>query len=82
MTLVQLFLIHRYDARSLHYLTPNDDNRAQTERMRELGIFSVVRSEIGQIIVADVDRKYVADLVAPKSTTMKTLLERRVTQPA
>jgi hypothetical protein len=50
--------------------------------MRELGIFSVVRSEVGQIIVADVDTNYVADLVAPESTAMATLLERRAPQPA
>ena len=47
MTLVQLFLIHRYRADSLHYLTPTDDNQGQTERMQALGIFTVVRTEIG-----------------------------------
>jgi len=57
MTLVQLFLIHRYRAGALHYLTPTEDNRSQTQRMQELGIFSVVRTEIGQIIVADVNRE-------------------------
>ena len=57
MTLVQLFLIHRYRAGSLHYLTPTDDNQAQAQRDAGLGIFAVVRTEIGQIIVADVDRE-------------------------
>ena len=56
MTLVQLFLIHRYRAGSVHYVTPTEDNLAQTQRMKDLGIFTVVRTEIGQIIVADVDR--------------------------
>ena len=37
MTLVQLFLIHRYGAGSLHYLTPTEDNRSQTQRMQDLG---------------------------------------------
>ena len=60
MTLVQLFLIHRYRAGSLHYLTPSEDNQSQTQRMQELGIFTVVRTEIGHIIVADVDRARVA----------------------
>src|SRR5580692_7255786 len=32
MTLAQLFLIHRYKADSLHYLTPTEDNQLQTER--------------------------------------------------
>lgn len=47
MTLVQLFLIHRYRAGSLHYLTPTEDNLLQTQRMQHLGIFTVVRTEVG-----------------------------------
>jgi isocitrate lyase len=65
MTLVQLFLIHRYRASSLHYLTPTEDNEGHAQRMRDLGIFTVVRTEIGQIIVADVDRERVGKLVRP-----------------
>ncbi len=60
MTLVQLFLIHRYRAASLHYVTPTEDNRLQTQRMQELGIFTAVTTEIGQIIVANVDRARVS----------------------
>ena len=33
MTLLHLFLIHRYEPASVHYLTPTDDNRRQCERM-------------------------------------------------
>src|ERR1019366_9319811 len=51
MTLVQLFLIHRYRASSVHYVTPTEDNELQAERMKNLGIFSDVHTEIGQIIV-------------------------------
>ena len=40
MTLVQLFLIHRYKASSVHYLTPTEDNAMQTQRMKGLGIFT------------------------------------------
>jgi isocitrate lyase len=64
MTLLHLFLIHRYGAASVHYLTPTDDNRAQCERMRELGIFEAVKDEIGEIIVADVALEGVRSLVA------------------
>ena len=56
MTLMQLFLIHRYRAASVHYLTPTEDNRRQCERMREMGIFASVHDEIGHLIVAEVDR--------------------------
>jgi isocitrate lyase len=82
MTLIQLFLIHRYGARSIHYLTPTEDNRAQTQRMQELGIFTVVRTEIGQIVVADVDRERVEALVQPGEEALASLIRRRVAQPA
>ena len=74
MTLVQLFLVHRYRASSIHYLTPTDDNAAQTERMRQLGLFSTVQTEIGQIIVGQVDRARVAELVAPNSPALGDLI--------
>ncbi len=66
MTLIQLFLIHRYHAGSVHYVTPTEDNLSQTQRMKDLGIFTVVRSEIGQIIVADVDRAARRRALAPR----------------
>ena len=81
MTLVQLFLIHRYRAASVHYLTPTDDNRAQTRRMEELGIFAVVRAEIGQIIVADVRRERVAELVESDDGPLGELIQGRIGQP-
>ena len=41
MTLLHLFLVHRYRAASVHYLTPTNDNRRQCERMADIGIFGV-----------------------------------------
>jgi isocitrate lyase len=82
MTLVQLFLIHRYSARSLHYLTPNEANQLQTERMQDLGIFSMVRAEIGQIIVADVNRERVADLVQSEGGALAELVGKPSPQHA
>jgi isocitrate lyase len=54
MTLVHLYLLNRYAVSSVHYLTPTADNESQTRRMRELGVYSSVSPEIGQIIVAEV----------------------------
>ena len=82
MTLVQLFLIHRYRAGSLHYVTPTEDNQAQTRRMKDLGIFTVVRTEVGQIIVADVDRTRVADLVEPDGERLAELIRKPIPQVA
>ena len=82
MTLIQLFLIHRYRAGSLHYLTPTEDNRSQTQRMQDLGIFSVVRTEIGQIIVADVNGERVAELVRPEADSLADLIRKPIPQHA
>jgi len=82
MTLVQLFLIHRYRAGSLHYLTPTEDNQSQTRRMRDLGIFTIVRSEIGHIIVADVDSELVAELVRPGGEKLAELIRKPLPQVA
>ena len=82
MTLVQLFLIHRYRAGSLHYLTPTEDNQAQTQRMQDLGIFTIVRTEIGHIIVADVNRERVGELVRPQGDSLAELITRPIPQHA
>jgi isocitrate lyase len=82
MTLVQLFLIHRYRADSVHYLTPTEDNQAQTQRMRDLGIFTVVRTEVGQIIVADVDRERVGELLRPDGSELTDLIRKPQPQPS
>ena len=82
MTLVQLFLIHRYRAGSLHYLTPTEDNRSQTQRMQDLGIFSAVRTEIGQIIVAEVNRERIVELVQPEAESLAELIRKPVPQHA
>jgi isocitrate lyase len=82
MTLVQLFLIHRYRADSLHYLTPTEDNQSQTQRMQDLGIFAVVRTEIGHIIVADVNRERVGELVRPEGVSLTELIRKPIPQHA
>jgi isocitrate lyase len=75
-TLLHLFLIHRYKAASIHYLTPTDDNHLQAESMQRLGIFRSTSDEIGEIIVADVDGDVVAGLVAPQSDARTRLIAK------
>jgi isocitrate lyase len=74
MTLNQLFLVHRYKADSVHYLTPSEDNHRQTERMRDRGLFSTVNNEVGQVIVAAVNKDWVKQLLAPERTALMTLI--------
>jgi isocitrate lyase len=65
MTLIHLFLIHRYRAAWVHYVSPTVDNQVQTARMQELGIYGDVTTEVGQIIVANVNAARIAELLAP-----------------
>lgn len=80
MTVSQLFLIHRYNASSVHYVTPTEDNEFQTQRMKSVGIFSDVHTEIGQIIVAQVNKEHVADLLKPDRVLLMEII--RKTSPA
>jgi len=74
MTLLQVFLIHRYRVESVHYLTPTEDNHRQTEGMKKRGIFSAVNDEVGEIIVADVNKERVAALLEPDRVALNALI--------
>ncbi|HLM79868.1 MAG TPA: isocitrate lyase ICL2 [Terriglobales bacterium] len=76
MTLSQLFLIHRYNASSVHYVTPTEDNQFQTQKMKSLGIFSNVSTEIGQIIVANVSQERVAELLRPDRVLLLEMMSK------
>jgi isocitrate lyase len=77
MTLIHLFLIHRYKSLSVHYVSPTEDNQHQTEGMKALGIFSEVNDEVGQIIVAEVDRQRVDALLSPDQVELQRLITKR-----
>jgi len=74
MTLLHLFLIHRYKADQIHYLTPTEDNHGAAASMTTRGIFSKTSDEVGDIIVADIDTAFVAKLVAPDSPERQGLI--------
>jgi isocitrate lyase len=74
MTLLHLFLIHRYKAAAIHYLTPTDDNHAAAASMKKRGIFADTHDEVGDIIVADVDRDFVGKLVTAESPERHQLI--------
>jgi isocitrate lyase len=75
MTLLQLFLMHRYKIYSVHYVSPTEDNQRQAEGMRKQGIFRLVNEEVGEIIVADVDLERVKALLAPDRVALLALLQ-------
>jgi isocitrate lyase len=76
MTLIHLFMVHRFKADSVHYVTPTDDNQYQVAKMRSHGIFSEVETEIGQIIVADVNHQRIAELLAPDQKALGKLIRK------
>jgi isocitrate lyase len=75
MTLMHLFLIHRYRADVVHYVTPTEDNLRQTERMQARGIYGAVRQEIGEMIVAEVLRPNIVSFVGKDRTQLMALIQ-------
>lgn len=76
MTLIHLYLIHRYKAISIHYVTPTEDNNIQADRMKESGIYEGVNTEIGDIIVATVNAKRISCLLEPDKAELKNLISK------
>jgi isocitrate lyase len=76
MTLVHLFLVHRFKAASVHYVTPTEDNQYQVAKMRSHGIFSEVNTEVGQIIVADVNHQRISEYLAPDQEALRRLIRK------
>ncbi|HEX9288865.1 MAG TPA: isocitrate lyase ICL2 [Anaeromyxobacteraceae bacterium] len=74
MTLVQLFLFHRYKVDSAHYVTPTEDNQRQAEGMKALGLFGSVAQEVGEIIVADVSQVRVKELLSADRAALQALI--------
>jgi isocitrate lyase len=76
MTLIHLWLVHRFKADSVHYVTPTEDNQYQTAKMKSHGIFREVNQEVGQIIVADVNHPRIAELLAPDRQALGRLIRK------
>jgi isocitrate lyase len=76
MTLLQLFLIHRYKIVAVHYVSPNDANLRQSESMKEMGIFEDVHTEIGHIIVASVNSENIKETVNSDGVKLKQLIAK------
>ena len=78
MTLMHLFLIHRYKSVAVHYLSPTADNQRQTEKMQEIGIYGNVANEVGEIIVAEVNADGVAKLLDPDGEALMSLIHKEL----
>ncbi|HTY40522.1 MAG TPA: isocitrate lyase ICL2 [Thermoanaerobaculia bacterium] len=76
MSLVHLWLVHRYRSDTVHYVTPTDDNQYQTAKMKSHGLFATVQTEVGQIIVAEVNHPRVEELLAPDRVALWKLIRK------
>jgi isocitrate lyase len=76
MTLIHLWLVHRFKADAVHYVTPTEDNLYQTEKMKSHGIFRDVHQEVGEIIVADVNHPRIEELLAPDRKALWRLIRK------
>jgi isocitrate lyase len=76
MTLIHLWLIHRFKADAVYYVTPTEDNIYQTEKMKSHGIFRDVYQEVGEIIVADVNHSRIEELLAPDHAALMRLIRK------
>src|SRR6476660_7477097 len=76
MDVIHLWLIHRFKAEIVYYVTPTEDNIYQTEKMKSHGIFSDVYQEVGEIIVADVNQPRIDELLAPDREALGRLIRK------
>ena len=76
MTLVHLWLVHRFKAEAVYYVTPTEDNIYQTEKMKSHGIFRDVQKDVGEIIVAEVNQPRIDELLAPDGAALQQLIRK------
>jgi isocitrate lyase len=61
----------------VHYVSPTEDNQYQTAKMQTHGIFLEVHSEVGEIIVAEVNPERIAELLEPDGEALQRLIEKK-----
>jgi isocitrate lyase len=76
MTLIHLWLIDRFKADAVYYVTPTEDNVYQTEKMKSHGIFRDVHQDVGEIVVADVNHDRIEELLAPDREALGRLIRK------
>jgi len=76
MTLMHIFLIHRYKSANVHYVSPTEDNHRQTESMKALGMYSEVKDEVGHIIVATVDPACMTELLDESTGALSRMIDK------
>lgn len=76
MTVIHLWMVHRFKADAVYYVTPTEDNVYQADKMKAHGIFSDVHKDVGEILVADVNQARIAELLEPDRAALKRLIAK------
>ncbi|OBK71876.1 isocitrate lyase ICL2 [Mycobacterium sp. 1274761.0] len=76
MTLIHLWLIHRFKADAVYYIKPTEDNIYQTEKMKSHGIFRDVNKDVGEVIVAEVNQPRIDELLAADHEALMRLIRK------
>ena len=76
MTVIHLWMVHRFKADAVYYVTPTEDNVYQADKMKAHGIFTDVHKDVGEILVADVNQARIAELLAPDRAALKRLIAK------
>lgn len=77
MTLTHLWLVHRFKADAVYYVTPTEDDNYQTEKMKAHGNFGSVNKDVGEIIVAEVNDARIAELLEPDRKALQKLIRKQ-----
>jgi len=76
MSLIHVWLVHRFKADAVYYVTPTEDNLYQTAKMKSHGVFSEVNQEVGEIIVAEVNHPRIDELLKPDRVALRKLITK------
>ncbi|RFD24627.1 isocitrate lyase [Mycobacterium uberis] len=76
MTLIHLWLVHRFKVDAVIYVAPTEDNLYQTSKMKSHGIFSKVYQEVGEVIVAEVNHPRIAELLTSDHVALRWLITK------
>ena len=76
MTVIHLWMVHRFKADAVYYVTPTEDNVYQADKMKAHGIFTDVHKDVGEILVADVNQERIAELLEPDRVALKRLIAK------
>lgn len=76
MTVIHLWMVHRFKADAVYYVTPTEDNVYQADKMKAHGIFTDVHKDVGEILVADVNQTRIAELLEPDRAALKRLIAK------